>query len=239
MSFFTSLIYYNPGSPPAIKTGDICRFIDRVLKLRITSSTGAFALKVKFGHSIDQDDLGTTWEEESAPGVAIVREIDWDIAASRLDSLQEIVSFLPSNDRHIYRAYVEFGAPSNEVTNPITRASSAENQVGFSPDTLSLSIGPINICTLSSESPVNVGWLAVEISGPGYLYPWTLREMVRRLEGSPKIRQLMNACRSTWPVKATNVDKDTIDARQACADVWPYEDFEKPWDWYWGVLESG
>src|SRR5262249_36162625 len=129
-------------------------------------------LRVKFGQSIDQDELGTTWEEV-VDGIIISHDIEWDIDLRNVSGLKEIVDTLSGDDRRVYRAHLILGSTTKEVLGPITRAHSPENEVDFYPDMISITVGPVYCQSLASEQPALVGWISVDISGGGYLYPWT------------------------------------------------------------------
>jgi hypothetical protein len=84
-----------------------------------------------------------------------------------------------------------------------------------------------------------MGWIAISVSGPGYLYPWTFRDVLNRLEGTPEIHRIMEMCRSFWPAPSLPPEPDIVELRRQVAELWPYDDFARSWDWYWGLHESG
>jgi hypothetical protein len=238
MSFYTSLIFYRPRKPPPLRAADLASFIDAIRKKNLLTRHGSRSLSVKFGKSIDQDDKGTTWEEEITSGLSVTHEINWDIQLSN-PSLQQIIDCLKGDRRRIYRAYVALGGPIAEILRPITRSGSADNKIDFCPDGLAIEVGPIELCSLSLSAPVLAGWISVDLSGAGYLFPWSVRELVERAEGSRAIRPVTDLCRTFFPVPPKPPPKRVIDARRQIGELWPYEDLAKPWNWYWGVRETG
>lgn len=51
--------------------------------------------------------------------------------------------------------------------------------------------------------------------------------------------RITEVCRSFWPVSPDQPDRRVVLMRKQFADLWPYDDFAMPWDWFWGVSESG
>lgn len=239
MSFFTSLTFYRPTSPPAVTAADFSRFIAQIHDGVALTTSGLEMLRVKFGDAIDQDDEGTLWGEELTPAISIMHDIEWDVDLSDDSTIQEIIEALVSDSRRIYRARVTLGMPEDDVLRPITRENSPENEIGFYPDTLSIEIGPIRCFSLGSERSFHVGWIGLTISGGGYLFPWTFRDVFDRLQGSKQIQQLTNVCRSFWPVAKKPPEHRIIQLRKKLNELWPYARFDEPWDWYWGLRESG
>ena len=239
MSFFTSLSFYRPCSPPVITVEDLANFITRIRDTGTLTDSGYQDLRVAFGNQIDQDLKDVIWTEQVAPLVRVVHDIEWDIE-SDMSSIQEMIDCLSSDKRHVYRASIDFGEPIDQVLAPITRTNSPENESDYCPDSLSLEIGPVRCHSLASDDePVLTGWISLDLSGYGYLYPWTFRDVVERLEKTPEVKRLTKVCREFWPVPSKRPERRFIEARNKHKDLWPYDDFDRPWDWYWGVSESG
>jgi hypothetical protein len=239
MSFYTSVVFYRPRKPPAMTASDIARFIVAIRGAKVLTRFGSRSLSVKFGKSIDKDHKGTTWEKRVAPGIAEVHEIKWDVELDGSPSLQDIIDCLNSDHRRIYRAHISLGMPIADVLRDITRTNSAENRIDYCPDQLSIYVGPVELCSLSSSTMANAGWISASLHGSGYLFPWTVRELVQRAQSSRAIRRISNLCRSFWPVVSKPPPKRVIGARRQLGDLWPYNNAAKPWDWYWGVQETG
>jgi hypothetical protein len=130
------------------------------------------------------------------------------------------------------------GSLHDEVVALITRKESDDNEIDFLPYELGIHLGPVDVFLLGGEQVWQAGWIELTISGPGYLFPWTFRDVVQRLESSPLIRKLTDVCRTTWPVAYSAVDDQTVDLRRQAGELWPYDDLRKPWDWYWGIAEG-
>ncbi len=240
MSFYTSLLFYRPVPPPPVTASDVARFLMSVRDLELLAGGGLLTLQVKFGSDIDVDDHPTSWEEPTAtPSDFTVRDIEWDFDLSSPANLQEMIYRLVDDERRIYRRFASMGALDENVVLPISRIESPENEIDFTPDTLGLQIGPVIVGTLSSDMIAQVGWIALSISGCGYLWPWSGHEVVAALDGSSAIRRLANRCREHWPVPPAAASPDVVEQRREMGELWPYGGFDQPHDWHWGVHESG
>ena len=239
MSFYSSLKFYHPGPPPKVTGDDLARFAAAVKATGLLEDKYLLPSQVKFGKAIDQDDREDSWEVEIAPGLFSFEEIEWDVELAPKAGIAEVISRLERESRGVYRASICFGLPSPEVREPIARRGSPENEVDLGPDSLSLRIGPVGLSDLQSGDGVHAGWISLNFSGPGYMYPWTLRDWVARAEGSPAIGRLTALCRETWPVEPAKPSRGAVKARRALKSLWPYDDLAKPGDWYWGVQETG
>lgn len=169
----------------------------------------------------------------------VSHDIEWDVDLSDPSGLQDIIERLTGDNRRIYRAHASLGGTIDAVLHPITRTNSPENDRDFCPDSVSLNIGPIEIYDLACEAPALVGWVGVSLSGYGYLFPWTFRDVFNRLEATPDIQRIKNVCRSFWPVPPEPPDTRIVELRPQLGELWPYKTFDRQWDWYWGLQESG
>jgi hypothetical protein len=239
MSFFTSLVYYRPCPPPVVTGKELMRFVDEVHRSGVLAEEGLSTLQVKFGRSIDQDQHGTLWQEEIAPRMFVTHQIEWDISLKAPADMRAALDALAKDSRRIYRAYLAFKKVRNEVLSPVTRTNSPENSRDYCPSGLSFEVGPVKIYDLRSDAPTLAGWMHASLSGYGYLYPWTFREVLQRLESTPEIQRIASVCRSCWPVPPEVPKPQIVAVRKQLGEVWPYENFDKPWDWYWGIQESG
>lgn len=239
MSYFTSLTYYRPCVPPVVTADALSRFMAAICDTKLLTDDGFRWLKVKFGRAIDQDDLGTTRKKVTVPGVSVVQEIDWDIELSDDPDHREMIAVLAAREHRVYRAAISFGMPVEDVLRPITRENSPENEVNDCPDALSINIGPVACFDLGTDQPLHVGWMRMDLSGGGYLFPWTFRDAVGRLQRSREIQRLTEVCQSFWPVRPDPPERHIIRLRREFRDLWPHDEFDRPWDWYWGLRESG
>jgi len=225
MSFFSSLVYYRPGPPPKVTGDGLSQLIRGILNSEFVTDSRD-TLEVKFGDAIDPES-----DEEDED------EIDWDIAGQY--SLSEMIDALSSDQRLICRADVSFKTPCDSLLDSISRRDSPENEVDLNPDCMAIEIRPVKIRRLENEEPFHVGWASMYFSGYGYLYPWTLRDVVARAESSQEMQHLMQLCRSHWPVAGSMADPSVVALRKRLGELWPYDKFDKPWDWCWGVVETG
>jgi hypothetical protein len=217
---------------------DLGRFIAELRAADVLTGGGFQYLHIKFGDAIDQDENDASWSEEIAPRISVMREIEWDLEINKPAGLAEMIAAVTSDSRRIYRGMVSLGTATNAVLEPITRTGSPENKIDFNPYDLSVEIGPVEIHTLESDKAL-VGWIGVSFHGYGYLYPWTLRDVVDRIDRSPEIQRMMQVCRSFWPVPERALDPRIVELRKEVKPLWPYDRYDKPWDWYWGVRETG
>lgn len=237
MGFFTTLHFYRPSNPPVITGLILAEFLRAFSSLQASDGKRSLATDVKFGKAIDQDEKPTTWEAPtSTPGVTTYEGIEWDLSIN-CQSLDEQATALAQHDRPIYRASLQIGTVTNYHS--LQRLNSPDNEVDLTLSSWSLEIGPVMSSGLESDTPFFVGWISVNISGYGYLFPWTPAELVERADAHPGVRRVMELCRATWPVKAEPPTRRQLDVRRQMGDLWPYKQIDVPWDWYWGIQESG
>jgi hypothetical protein len=238
VSFFTTLHFYRPTPPPVVTGESLVNFVEAFRRLGVSTDDGPLTVDVKFGSRIDQDQKQSLWEEPLGEGVAVIKDLEWDLTV-KCQSLHQVSDALAKQKETVYRAFVQLGSTTEEVYNSLERKNSPENEVDLAVDSWSLEIGPITSSSLVCDDEFFVGWMSVNISGNGYLFPWTLAELIRRAEGNSRIRQVMELCKATWPVDPKPPDQEQKEMRQRMSDLWPYADIGLPWDWYWGVNESG
>lgn len=99
----------------------------------------------------------------------------------------------------------------------MSRLDTTENEQPFIPDSWSLEIGPVESSSLDS-APFHVGWIRVGISGYGYLWPWTFKDVVARAQANHGMQALMDLCKQARPVPPEPADART------------YERFDLGWD---------
>jgi hypothetical protein len=242
MSFFSSLVYYRPTAPPSVTGDDLARFLDLLAQSGAIAQEWLLSLDLKFGRRIDKDAKPATWLEpiKGHPYTARYRDIKWDVDVKHdPGNVAMLLQHLRGEPRSIYRAYIGLGSLADEAAESLRLPPSAENELTFCPDSLSVEVGPVQLCRLACEEPAEVGWVEVRFSGNGYLYPYTLRDLIARAESSPAVRRVTDACRSFWPVEPLPPDAATIGLRKQMGKLWPYDDLDRPWDWYWGIHETG
>ena len=234
MGLAATLIFYRPRKPPVVSCRDLADFLQRFVDLRVLENGGTRggSFYLKYGDAIDLDDadpmpiVPTTVE-----GVYTTNDIDWDVREIS-HPLRETIDVLSASDQGIYRAYLRLGGATPEITSPLHREACAENDVVFAPDSWSIQIMPLDS---GQDGEFQVGWLAIGLEGNGYPFPWTLRDIVEKAERIDGIQQVMQLCRSTWPVDPESPDATIEDGRRAMGMYWPYDDLDRAWDWYWGM----
>jgi hypothetical protein len=237
MSFYTSACFYRPSSAPRVSCTDLADFCQRFAALRISTFEWAQTVQVKYGSRIDRDNRLTYHLKQIGAGLFIPEDIDWDVDVEA-GSFAEVQDTLTHGKGGVYRTYIGLGHANPDVQQSITRRNSPENEIDLYLCDWSLDVGPISVGDLVTEHQ-QVGWVALCISGPGYLFPWTCAELVSRLEALPDIQRAMDLCKATWPVENRLPNVKEIQARCDLGPLWPYEDLDRPWDWYWGVSETG
>ncbi|MGC4004598.1 MAG: hypothetical protein QM811_16345 [Pirellulales bacterium] len=238
MSFYSALNYVRPGRPPKLTGADVARFIERVRDSGLVVDDGLRYLNVKFGKSIDRDARGTSRDIVLYPNLVIMGQIDWDLDLGHDPSLTDMITALRSEQHRVYRLNASLGAAVDGILRPLTRAGSPENEIDFLPYELTLQIGPIESFELSWDEAKHVGWIAVGVSGPGYLFPWTFEDVEQRLRSSPEIERLAELCRTTWPVEETASASWT----DRLLDRLPFlrqASVGEPVEWKWYPFETG
>ena len=233
MGFHSTLMLYRPGKPPIVIGRSLSVFLQRLLELGISDvNRSGGTLAIKFGEAIDQDERPAWWiASTSVENIGIIEDIEWDVEQFSVP-ITETMAILSKSDKPIYRAHIGLGAAADETIKLLRRSGSAQNDEDYVPDSWSFEIGPIKS---GRDGEFVVGWMAIGIGGNGYLYPWTLRELVQRAEQLPEIVKLMRLCRESWPVDAELQNMEVQQGREQMGPYWPYEKLDKPWDWYWGL----
>ena len=237
MSFYTSLHFVRSTPPPRVTGTSLAEFIRKFNGLDVADDNGSLLAKIKFGERIDQDKKPTIWREPINAVIATLKEIEWDIE-KEFHSIPEMADALARHHGNVYRAFISLGGAKAEVCRPLQRLNSPENKVDLTLDTWSFEIGPVKSSSLNSI-PLFAGWMAVKLSGSGYLFPWTFADLHERAEAHPDIRRVMDLCRSKWPVAPEQPDRGLQKLRRKMAKFWPFAQIDIPRNWYWGLSETG
>jgi hypothetical protein len=236
MSFYSTAYFYRPSRPPTITGKTLAEFCRRFVDLNVATMEFRQTLQIKFGKHIDDDNRPSpsiiVFEDEYEPSDA-----EWDIDV-QYESFAEMSKVLSSSDMVVYRAFIELGMAPAGVRDEISRNNSSENEIDLTLGDWSLQIGPISIADMASE-PVQVGWIALAISGPGYLFPWQPADLVARLEKNALIMTATELCKTMWPVQPDPPVERQDDSRRQSRSLRPNDALDRPSDWYWGVSESG
>jgi hypothetical protein len=115
---------------------------------------------------------------------------------------------------------------------------SPENAQELALDGWSIEIGPIGVSDLTSEYEFDAGWIAVSLSGNGYLYPWTPIDLVSCATANAAICNVMQLCRCFWPVERQPATPTIVDRRALAGARWCGSVYA-PVDWLWTVEETG
>jgi len=238
MSFFTTIHFYRPGPALVISTAQLADFMERVAETGITTCEPS-SLHLKYGKCIDKDMKPSYWwEPVNETGViSFGRSVRWNIDRYDLD-FQSSLSILRNHDKSVYRALIDVGALADHIIAALSRDPGPENERGLYPDSLSIELGPTTISDPNEEPEYLVGWMSINLSGNGYLFPWTHRDLIIRLNACHEVQRLMSLCRETWPVEPLIPSPDVIALRKEMGELWGGDDYDAPADWRWGIQES-
>jgi hypothetical protein len=242
MSFYTALSFYRPERPPKLTGADLASIISSFAALDLAAARGTTSYQIKFGRSIDQDRRSASWDEP-VPGtggvIARCESIEYDAEAWNVPSLSDLAQELSAFRDTIYRASLLLGPLTDQIYTALKRDPSEDNDQSLELDSWSMELGPIAAYELGGNPPVMVGWIEVALSGYGYLYPWSFRDLFDRAQALDPIHDLMALCRRTWPVAPQRPSRALVKTRQAMGDLWPYSRADLPLDWCWGLRETG
>jgi hypothetical protein len=134
---------------------------------------------------------------------------------------------------------IRLGSAIEDICAKLARLRSEENDVELHLEDWSMEIGTILSHGLGTETPFGAGWMSVDLSGTGYLYPWTFADLVSRAQEHAAIGCVAELCRTTWPVTPARPGRKVQRVGQQMGHLWPYLELDRPWDWYWGLSEGG
>jgi hypothetical protein len=253
MSFWTTLHLYRPTPPPVV-TGPALASL-----LRGLHATGAFerkggeSVQVKFGGRVDRDARGT-WIDTPVPGVwgiSTTKPIPFDVDRPS-PTLDQAAELLAGDDRPVYRATVDLGHLRGDIVEALQTRRPHDGHPNMGLWSSYLTIGPIDLAMLDSDAGIPVGWMSVGVGGNGYLNPWRPRDLTNRAAAHPDLRAVADACRLAFPVdprhpgpmfrgprRMADLFRARVYERHQLGELWPFARHDVPWDWYWGVCESG
>lgn len=219
MSFWTDLKFYRPGRRSCVSTSDVAAFVKDVLATRL----------------VEPDEVSLPRLEYRGK---LLASPDADTGNFNSSKDSAVVSQLRSENREIVSGYVGIGTLREDVAGAISRISSPEDEVDFTPHSVGFEIGSVDLFSLASDKTATVGTMGLSIEGPGYLWPWSFSEAVQKLEASREIAVLMDLCRLHWPLPVKAARWLSTRRRNSLGDLWPYEDLDRPLDWCWGLHET-
>ncbi len=239
MSFYSSLILARAGPPPVVTAAALGAFV------RDLAATGALvggrnlSCQIKYGPRVDADERTTDVAEwDDADVIGRWQEYPWD-RSDTFASFDALADALAPDGGTVYRAYLELGKWHPEIVAALTRKPSPENNHELCLWAAGFGVGPVLVAGLRSEAPALAGWMGLWLSGGGYFYPWTYREVRERAEAVGLVRQLAAACRAAWPVPPAAASAEVVAGRRQVGELWLYDDHRLANDWLWFVSESG
>lgn len=239
MSFWSSLSYARVAPAPKVTVDSISHFASELAGTKAVEEGHQLLCQIKYGERIDSDEETTEVVQYDPSGIiGVMGDYPWD-RSETFSSLTALADELRTDDRCVYRAFLDFGQLRSEVVADLTREASEENEQAMCLWAPSLSVGPVLISGLDSQEPAFAGWMDFTFSGPGYFYPWTYRAARERAEANDVIQQVAAICRETWPVKPSSPTVEGMEGRRKMAELWLYDDFSHPYDWLWFASESG
>lgn len=240
MSFYTSLMFFRPQPPPRIRVCELAELLAQLNSVAHIKPDCITGVSIALGPTIDQDDLAASTWEDIAPGIQSVREIDYDIQF-KAQTIEELIDPLITRKETVYRAHIHLGCACDPICKLFQRMNSPENSINLQLYDMSLEIGPIRDATLEDDASRHVGWIALTLSGQGYLFPWTRAEILSRAESSPELRSLAEICQRAWPIDPhTSFRSDGIRELLARTRSWiSSSDVNTLKEWQWTVSESG
>jgi len=249
MGFYTTASCYRAGPHPPVITGaDLSTFCRQVEEMDIIDPDMPWAVRLKYGRAIDQDDRSTYRERKVSKHSVEMLHYVWDVeelrvtAAEALDMLQqpparqsygELIGQVrrkPASP-NIYRASIDMSFLRDEFTTTINHELEG-NCLYF--NDLYFSIDVVIIRDADTMYEFEVGWMALKIGGNGYPFPWTYEETLQRIREHPQLSALRGTCRSLWPASDQAVSSEAIEARKMMGKFWA-EPLDAPYDWYWVI----
>jgi hypothetical protein len=239
MGFFTSFCFCRCGRPPKITCGDLAKVVHEFDALAV--SPGSFReCDVIFGESIDHDDDPMDEVVQLSDVMSKYVPRPRDIEVQRPKSLAEIVAALDSHaETSVYRAHIALGGVTQEFLNRIHEPSEQNKRAWF-PQDWSLQISPVILGGMNTTDQFHFSYAAVCLSGAGYAFPRTPRQIVERLRDQPEVQRVEQLCERSWPVGTVRADDEVIEMRKAMGYLWPYERLDLPHGgWIWSTNETG
>jgi hypothetical protein len=261
MAFFTSFFLYRPTKPPRVRPAELARFVEAVAETGVVAPGHKLPTELKFGAAIDHDDKDMAIRTRVGRGLYTIRDKPWD-AREEPNSIGEL-AVLRRYDRPIYRAHLHLGGIEADLAAYMNSTEGFPEEPNLRLEDWSLTIEPIETHWLGSDHSYVVGWIKLGMSGYGYLYPLTPADLVRRAQTHPKLVALRELCRAIWPVTPGPVrvplwwrlphrrrrhaqdmrggvpSRRVRKLRERMGDLWPYDSLERPFDWEWGIGETG
>jgi len=231
----TSATYYRPERPPRVTTTDLASFVEQACALGVIGRALP-TLNVRYGPGIDADDEPAEWMawQECIGGT---RDSQWKMAEGGRE-LEHAVESLRGRSLAIYRADITIGLLDPQVVTAVSRITPDGNGENLKLSKLSLRLGPITLDDDEKGTSFHVGWIGLEMSGGGDLYPCTASDVVARLNACDEIAALKALCETMWPVEIKPPSPALVAARRQMGDLWVGTDFDAPVSWRWAIQEG-
>lgn len=243
MGFYSSLIFYRPTPPPFVTGARLAEFIDRFDALGVIKGGQWRAVKVKYGTAIDQNDRRLNEPEEIVEeehcSISTIREQSLDVNWNNDEDQADRTPPTSRGDaRSVYRAFVSLGSAHQALFDAL-RFDTPKNGDSFAPSSWSLELGVISTEALGGDEAFHVGWIGVSLSGNGYCFPRTMREIVDLARAQSDVQRVERLCREFWPVAPQAPSKHQQALRKKMGGLWPYDRVDLPLDWSWTLSEGG
>lgn len=265
MSFLSALIFYRPTPPPAVTLAALGEFLKRLNATGIYRPTPNrfHSVQANFGRRIDQDGAEKIGiQVYRRGGIACVRTFDerWDFSkksrapreqVSHSELAQALRTYRHGFVRRLLRtpdtlcrAQCHLGIVANSIWQSVVVVPENSGSYPMRLDNWSLDIGPVLLYPDPTQEQaqeidaLQVGWIDLRLSGQGSRGAQTPAQIVARAEAQPSIHAMMQLCRDFWPVEPAPVSEEVIASRRLLGPFWPYAEYDRPWDWYWGFRES-
>ncbi|MEL6497251.1 MAG: hypothetical protein AAFZ67_08015 [Planctomycetota bacterium] len=249
MGFYSSLKFYLPFTkPPRITGPSLVEFIRGFNALEVNPRFRRTHAKLIPGFAIDRDVREmTTYEPYLARGSVFLSKLRRQPGIIEVGKIREQMPYeqyldgIAAINKPIYRFFTSLGGTSRELSHRLTKPSD-DNEEVFTPDSWSLEIGPVRIGTPETADAIDdalghefAGWIAISISGNGYAFPRTHRQVVDEMTAEPELRAVADHVRSFWPIADPIPSKELIKLRQVMGDAYTGDSCEARADWLWGV----
>ena len=180
MGFHTSFHLAYPTDPGVLTGATIKGLIEQLLPHCREGSTFR-SIGVAYGDRPSSSDRSAAYQVPTEiPGLSLAG-FRWDFQSWPKSTGELLGALTGFEEKNIHRALVAFGALTDEVAARLKREPGPENEIGLYPYDISILIEPIEVePDDEDDEPVQVGWVAISISGSGYCYPWTQQELIDR-----------------------------------------------------------
>lgn len=231
MGFYTTFKYYRPGPFPTVTCGDLLRLWNSIRSAGVRLST-APACRVKFGNLVADQEPLDSWEGHVLQQ-CVEGECDIDFEGHTRPSESAILQALAQHaSQPVYRAHLHIGTLPEDARNRLYVPDPKNDRVVMLGD-VGFDIDPVELSGPEVMESYLVSLMSLSISGNGYCYPRSTREVLDALRAEPVILASEQIVESIWPVPSIPPDDDAIAERRDMGELWMH-DLERPHGWAWG-----